>query len=251
MDDFEKKFKEISTSYDPQKAWEEWLDYVIDINLFTTINQNLDFNGREKDYYELFLIYLKIMHHEVRNDTKQTGVTGWSDYLGVFYESNVKTQYKASARGQYFTPAHIADVMAELTMTGNDYKNTFLMDSCCGSGRFLLAGHDKEPLTIGFGIDLDETSVKMATINLMFHGARGTVIHGNSISGEFYKGYKVNQYLGFGLPMPHVELLHNYEDGFNYIGVNNHMDSNVEKDIELNNVDEIKQVKNSVQSTLI
>lgn len=219
MDDFEKKFKEITISHDPQKAWEEWLDYVIDINLFTIHNQNLDFKGREKDYYELFMIYLRLMYDEVRNDIRNTGVTGWSDYLGIFYENNVKTKYKASARGQYFTPPHMAEFMAEISMKDDvNYKDTFLLDSCCGSGRFLLAGHDKEPEIIGFGIDLDETSVKMATVNLMFHGARGTVIHGDSISGEFFKGYKVNQYLGRGLPLPHVELLKNYEEGFQYFG---------------------------------
>ncbi|MBQ6220098.1 MAG: N-6 DNA methylase [Methanobrevibacter sp.] len=247
MTTFEKKFKEISSSYDPQKAWEEWLDYVIDINLFTTVNQNLDFNGREKDYYELFLLYLRLMHREVREDVRHSGVVGWSDYLGVFYENNIKTGYKASARGQYFTPPHIAEVMAELTMENNNYKNTFLMDSCCGSGRFLLAGHNKEPLVIGFGIDLDETSVKMTTINLMFHGARGTVIHGNSISGEFFKGYKVNQYLGFGLPVPHVELLNSYEDGFQYLGVENNNDKNIVEPLK----EELITGKGSYQSTLI
>lgn len=249
MDDFEKKFKEISSSYDPQKAWEEWLDYVIDINLFTIHDQNLDFHGREKDYYELFMIYLRLMYREVREDVRGTGVTGWSDYLGIFYEENVKTSYKASARGQYFTPAHVADMMAEVSMDGNeDYKDKFLLDSCCGSGRFLLAGHDKEPEIIGFGIDLDETSVKMATVNLMFHGARGTVIHGNSISGEFFKGYKVNQYLGKGLPVPHVELLKSYEDGFQYFGRQPSSKSETENS-EVVPLDKVKSKE--YQSTLI
>ena len=33
VDSFEKIFKDITQSINPNKVWEEWLDYMIDINL--------------------------------------------------------------------------------------------------------------------------------------------------------------------------------------------------------------------------
>lgn len=246
MDEFEKKFKEISTSYAPNKAWDEWLDYCIDINLFTTHNQNLDFKGREKDYYDLFEIWLKLMYKEVREDSHQTGVTGWSDYLGVFYESHVKTKYHAQARGQFFTPPHICDVMAEINM-GDDvnYKDHFLLDACCGSGRFILAGHSKEPEIIGLGIDLDPIACKMAVLNLYIHGCRGSIINGNSLSNEFIQGWKVNQYLGKGLPVPHIELINGYDEALYFFG------RNPEKIVDIKDKKVAVNNTKSVQSTLI
>lgn len=218
VDSFEKIFKDITQSINPNKAWEEWLDYMIDINLFTTRNQNLDFNGREKQYFELFKAWVQIMYDEVKKETTNNGVTGWSDYLGTFYEENVKTSYHASARGQFFTPPHICDVMAEMTMFEKDYKDEFLMDSCCGSGRFILAGHNKEPRIIGYGIDLDPIACKMAVMNLWVHGCRGTIINGNSLSNEFIQGWKVNQYLGIGLPTPHIEIINGFEEAHQFLG---------------------------------
>lgn len=217
MNTFEKKFKEIITSYDPQKVWEEWLDYCININLLTLSNQDLHFNGRENEYFELFKSFCNLMYEYVRKENTPSGVTGWSDFLGTFYETNVKTSYKASARGQYFTPLHVCDVMAELTMINKDYNNEFLMDSCCGSGRFILAGHSKEPTIIGYGIDLDSVACKMAVMNAYIHGARCTIINGNSLSGEFIQGWKVNQYLGV-IPVPHIEPIQSFEEGLYYFG---------------------------------
>lgn len=218
VDEFEKLFKDITKSVNSNKVWEEWLDYCIDINLLTLSSQELDFNGREKEYFELFKAWCNLMYDEVRKENTLSGVTGWSDYLGTFYEKNVKTSYHAQARGQFFTPLHVCDVMAELTMIKKDYSNEFLMDSCCGSGRFILAGHSKEPTIIGYGIDLDSVACKMAVMNAYIHGARCTIINGNSLSMEFIQGWKVNQYLGQLLPMPHIEPIHSFEEGLYYFG---------------------------------
>lgn len=65
---------------------------------------------------------------------------------------------------------------------------------------------------------MDSVSVKMTALNFYIHGVRGSVLHMNSITNEFFGGYKVNQYLGYGLPLPHIELLHSYEDAFHFFG---------------------------------
>ena len=231
VDEFEKLFKDISKSVNSNKVWEEWLDYCIDINLLTLSSQELDFNGREKEYFELFRAWCNLMYDEVR----------WSDYLGTFYEKNVKTSYHAQARGQFFTPLHVCDVMAELTMIKKDYSNEFLLDSCCGSGRFILAGHSKEPTIIGYGIDLDSVACKMAVMNAYIHGARCTIINGNSLSMEFIQGWKVNQYLGI-IPVPHIEPIHSFDEGLSYFGREQKKESIKEHITQADNVKKELQV---------
>ena len=198
--------------------WENWLDYCIDINLLTFEKQDMDFHGNEEEYYQLFSTWLKLMYDEVREDVRQIGVTGWSDYLGTFYEKYVQSTGNASSRGQFFTTPHICDLMAEIVMGYNSYVDEFLLDSCCGSGRFILAGHNKEPRIIGYGIDLDPIACKMAVMNLWVHGCRGTIINGNSLSNEFIQGWKVNQYLGIGLPTPHIEIINGFEEAHQFLG---------------------------------
>ena len=247
MDKFEKLFKDVTISTNSSKVWDEWLDYCIDINLFTLENQHLNFNGREKEYFELFKTWMEIMYDEVRKENTPTNVTGWCDYLGTFYENNVKTSYHASNRGQFFTPPHVCQMMAEVTMAlnNNNYKDDFLLDPCCGSGRFILAGHSIEPQVIGYGIDSDPVSCKMAVMNLWISGCRGTIINGNSLSNEFIQGWRVNQYLGYGLPVPHIEKINSYEEGLYYFGRQYRQNKTINEYI-----DEEKETRNIVQASL-
>ena len=58
--EFEKIFDRLTNQHDPNKIFNEFLDYCIDINLFTTRSQDLDFQGREKYYFEMFKEWIKI-----------------------------------------------------------------------------------------------------------------------------------------------------------------------------------------------
>ena len=174
----------------------------------------------------------------------QEDTIGWYDYLGEFYESVIQSKFKAGNIGQFFTPSNVCETMAQITILSNP-SNGMINDCCCGSARLLLAGHHHDPNAICIGQDLDIVSVKMAALNFYIHGVRGSVLHMNSITNEFFGGYKVNQYLGYGLPLPHIELLHSYEDAFHFFGngLNKHAR---EKIVELN-----PKSKESVQTTLI
>ena len=46
-DGFEKTFEKLTHTQDPTRIFDEFLDYAIDINLFTLKDQNLKFDGRE------------------------------------------------------------------------------------------------------------------------------------------------------------------------------------------------------------
>ena len=240
---FEKTFDKLTNQHDPNTIFNEFLDYSIDINLFTTINQNLDFKGREKYYFEMFTEWIKITNDALNNPSNHinSSKNGWYDYLGIFYENIVQTKYKAGARGQFFTPADVCQLMTELTIDREkDYSNNFVNDCCCGSGRFLLAGHSLMPNGIMIGADLDEVACKMSVLNFYSHGVRGSILHQNTLTGEFYHAWRVNNYLYHGLPIPHIELV-NQREAYNFIGVN----SNV-KPVELR-----EPVKETVQTKLM
>ena len=235
MNKFEKIFDKLSSKYDPNKIFDEFLDYCIDINLFTTINQNLDFQGREKDYFKMFQEWVKITNNALNNPTKEIngGKNGWYDYLGIFYENIVQTKYKAGARGQFFTPADVCQLMTELILDDDqDYTNKLVNDCCCGSGRFLLAGHSLMPGAIMIGSDLDDVACKMTVLNFYIHGVRGSVLHMNALTLECFQCWRVNNYLNYGLPIPHIELV-NEREAYHFIGVENteHVELNPTKSV--------------------
>ena len=240
-EEFEKIFTKLTQTQDPTRIFDEFLDYAIDINLFTDKEQGLDFNGREKYYFEMFKEWIKITNEELEKPDS----VGWFDFLGNFYESVIQSKFKAGNIGQFFTPSNVCETMAQITILSNP-SNGMINDCCCGSARLLLAGHHHDPNAICIGQDLDSVSVKMAALNFYLHGVRGSVLHMNSISNEFFGGFKVNQYLGFGLPLPHIEVLNSYEDAFHFWGRGLEKKENVEsEDVSLNTV------KDTVQTTLI
>ena len=241
MNNFEKIFEKLARTHDPMNLFSEFLDYCIDINLFTLKSQGLDFKGREKQYMEMFKEWILITNETLEKEDS----IGWYDYLGEFYEAVIQSKFKAGNIGQFFTPSHVCEAMAEMTMMGKP-SDGMINDCCCGSGRLLLAGHNHDPNAIVIGQDLDSVSVKMAALNFYIHGVRGSVLHMNSITNEFFGGYKVNQYLGYGLPLPHIELLHSYEDAFHFFGEGFNKSIEEEQIVELN-----PSGKETVQTTLI
>ena len=117
-------------------------------------------------------------------------------------------------------------------------RKQFIID---GSGRFLLAGHNLMPNSIMIGGDLDNVACKMAVLNFYIHGVRGSIIHQNTLTGEVFESWRVNNYLYHGLPVPHIELV-NPREAYNFIGVN----TRKVKSVELS-----EPVKETVQSTLM
>ena len=247
MNKFERTFETLCRHHDPNVIFNEFLDYCIDINLFTTINQNLDFKGREQYYFEMFQEWIKITNEHLNEDNNEinSGNNGWYDYLGIFYENTVQTKYKAGARGQFFTPSDVCQLMTELTIEKDkDYTGKFVNDCCCGSGRFLLAGHSLLPKAIMIGSDLDEVACKMSVLNFYIHGVRGSILHQNTLTGETFNCWKVNDYFGYGLPLPHIQYC-NQSEVFDFIGV-------PKCDSVLNvGVDQEPQIKKTVQTKLM
>ena len=234
MNDFEKHFEKLARTDDASILWINWLDWVIDQNIITNHNRNLDFKGNEEMYFELYQDWIQIVSDELEKGDKY-----YYDYLGVFYEDVIQSKYKAGTNGQFFTPQCVSKLMAKTLM-----QNTggVINDCACGSGRLLLDASSDNPTAILIGQDLDPVACKMAVLNFYVSGVRGSIIHQNTLTLEVYECWRVNNYLYHGLPIPHIELVSERE-AYHFIGTDN---IEKPKTVEINSIQ-----KETVQSKLM
>lgn len=108
------------------------------------------------------------------------------DLLGDLFEGAITH----GENGQFFTPEHVAELMAKLT---DDGSGETVSDPACGSGRCLLAAARINPARKLYGTDLDHRCVKMATLNLALNGLRGQVTWGNTLTLEEFGYYAVGE----------------------------------------------------------
>lgn len=76
-------------------------------------------------------------------------------------------------------------------------------DCACGSGRMLLAAAKINRHVKLYGADLDNTCCKMALLNMLLNSLTGEIAHMNSLSNDFYTGYKVGTVLVDGFHYPY------------------------------------------------
>lgn len=187
---FSKTFTQLTRIHDPSIVFNDWMSYCIDQFLINPDAKYFPFDNYTEDEYKLFWKLFESWIHSMHEvlETRE-----WYDLLGVYYEENVKSKSKASDMGQFFTPHDIVDLMLELTI--NDDGAGTCYDPCGGSGRFLLAYHVKYPEALCFCHDLDEFACKMSVLNFLIHGVKGSVCRYNGLTGEFYCGWKVNEFM--------------------------------------------------------
>lgn len=118
--------------------------------------------------------------------------------------------------GQYFTPWHVAYMMAQML----EPKGESVNDCCCGSGIMLIAAcktmtNPQLDKAVFVGQDIDLTCVMMCALNLTFFNLNGYVIWGNSFTNERRRIFKTTRsYLGGSLaevpvesvPLPEIPL---------------------------------------------
>ena len=241
MNEFERIFEKLARTDDASILWINWLDWVIDSNLITNKDYKLNFKGNEQTYYELYCAWIEIVSNELETTNKY-----YYDYLGVFYENIIQSKYKAGTSGQFFTPQDVSKLMSGLTVDNDD--GGIINDCACGSGRLLLDAREKNQTAILIGQDLDPVACKMAVLNFYISGATGSIIHQNTLTGEFYGAWRVNNYLHYGLPIPHIELVSERE-AYNFIG-RPYADNDFVKPVELDKEPEASK-SGTVQSTLM
>ncbi|GAA1989709.1 class I SAM-dependent DNA methyltransferase [Microbacterium pumilum] len=96
------------------------------------------------------------------------------DLLGDAYEYLMRhfATQAGKSKGQFYTPAEVSRVMAELLqIPANTPKGTTLYDPTCGSGSLLIKAADAAPngLTI-YGQENDNATWALARMNMILHG---------------------------------------------------------------------------------
>jgi len=105
--------------------------------------------------------------------------------------------------GQYFTPEHMCEMMAIMSLGEESKPLQTVCDPACGSGRMLIAAAKINRHMFFYGADLDITCCKMALLNMLLNSLKGEIAHMNTLSNEFYRGFKVDTVLVDGFHMPY------------------------------------------------
>lgn len=86
-----------------------------------------------KVFYDMFATWIQIMSQQIKRH-------GWYDAFGDLFMA-LTSQSGQQQKGQFFTPAHITDLMSKITMgkQESDAKILSVCDPTAGSGRTLLA----------------------------------------------------------------------------------------------------------------
>lgn len=124
------------------------------------------------------------------------------DFLGDIYMFG---DFGNKHTGQFFTPYHIADFMAQINIEKSNIEQHLnekgymtICDPCCGSGVFFLAasqtimnmGYNPQQILHIDGTDIDNICCKMAYIQTSLLGLSGVIHWGNSITMEMWEHYK-------------------------------------------------------------
>lgn len=203
---FSKEFEKLATTHDVSIVFNDFLDYSIDQFLINPNVKYFNHSRYSKEEYEIFYNLISIW---ITRTEKELETHKWFDYLGLIYEEIIQSKYKAGARGQFFTPSAVCDMLAQTTYSSEKYQNNdevlSVYDSACGSARTLLSWHTLRPQDILYGADLDEVSCKMTILNFLIHGVKGSISHMNSLSLEWFKGWKINEFINHGQPFTIME----------------------------------------------
>lgn len=128
------------------------------------------------------------------------------DYLGdIYMELGINKKNK----GQFFTPFHVAMLMAEMTINEAKAKQDIadkgymsVNDPCCGGGIMLIAaaivfkrlGIDTAKEVLFVAQDLDLSAVYMTYIQLSLMSVAAQVVYGNSLLVECIDFYNTPVY---------------------------------------------------------
>lgn len=119
------------------------------------------------------------------------------DFLGQVF---MLLKLGNTANGQFFTPYHVSQFMAEINFTETENKlkeQEFitLSDPCCGSAGMIIAfaetmlnkGYNYQNQLFVEVIDIDEMCFMMAYIQLSLYGIPARVMLGDSLAWKFSK----------------------------------------------------------------
>jgi type I restriction enzyme M protein len=135
---------------------------------------------------------------------------GFCDPLGALYEQLISKGHN----GQFFTPDPVAELLAKLTAAGEAQTGERVLDPACGSGRMLLAAAKVNRHRRFYGADIDPLCCKMALVNMLLNSLTGEIAHMDSLSNNFYTGYKAETVLRDGYHYPYYQEFTDPEESY-------------------------------------
>ena len=183
-------------------AWQVWQDFIemSACSIANAVDKRPDiWKQREDGYLEIVKRYSKEELELICDMFSMTVLAleenPAQDFLGKYY---MQLDFGSNWHGQFFTPWHIAELMARLDIDDvekqlktEDYIS--VCDTCCGAGCMLLAFAIvcKEDAEVNYqqsvifvGQDIDPVVAKMCYVQISLLGCPGYVVVGNSLTNR-------------------------------------------------------------------
>ena len=208
--EFVNVFRQLSLKHGAHNVWDDFI-----VMSACSISNMVSKNGRKKrdelyekaksnydeDEFELICGLLGITIAALNENEEQ-------DYLGRIYQM---LSLEIKSLGQVFTPYHIAELMAKLTMgnVAEEVKEKGYLSICdptCGSGALLIAGFNETKRQLErcgmtcqghilmAGQDIDIVTALACYTQLSLLGVPGYVKVGDSLSSPMTKEDSLNNY---------------------------------------------------------
>ena len=179
--------------YSSYSVFEDWLDLMLyalqraDPHYLEIVRKYKNDQPQDKREIDYFCKAFALLQIEMQKTNE--------DVLGELYmEWNMSNKY----RGQFFTPKHVASMMAHIVApTGGN-----ILDPCCGSGVMLVEAiktmtNEQLDNACICGQDIDLSCVKMCALNLLFFNVSGYVVWGDTLAMQCNKVFETRRsYLG-------------------------------------------------------
>ena len=133
----------------------------------------------------------------------------FEDVLGGYYMEFALSTKGQQWNGEFHTPKSITDLMARITLGDMESLPTegpiTICEPACGAGAMILSVGEACSLEVRrrlrvTAIDINRTACDMAFINTSLWGIPTRVIHGNSLSNEYWAAWSNIHYIAPWLP---------------------------------------------------
>ncbi|HEU6448901.1 MAG TPA: N-6 DNA methylase [Verrucomicrobiae bacterium] len=132
----------------------------------------------------------------------------FEDILGGYYMEFALPLKGQQLNGEFHTPKPICDLMARMTMGDMESKEGIITvcEPACGAGAMILSLAEactpdvRRRLRVT-AIDINRTACDMAFINTTLWGVPTRIIHGNTLSNEYWSAWSNIHYFMPWLPL--------------------------------------------------
>ena len=195
MADYVRDFLKCLNSIDHTKRSYDIFQDFLNLSSISLANVVLKDENLEKQYFELIEKYKK---PELLSELLAITVLALEekpqDFLGTVY---MQGNFGNKNSGQFFTPYHISQFMAEIVFDEKSVKQIIkeqgyvsVSEPCCGAGGMIIGfaetmlkyNINPQKYMVFQGIDIDINCCRMSFIQTALLGLTGEIVHGDTIT---------------------------------------------------------------------